>query len=219
MTDTTGINDRAKAVPKKIEPTRRLSESLAPVVGPGERAPSPEVDVSASAAVIAARDQATRQAAIDAAVREHIESLGPEFRRQAFGSRALKLSAPKRAGFHRHWFNDKPGRVATALAAGYKIVHENGKPIERVVGTTARGEGQTAFLMEIPEQWHRENLQASQQAADEVEATIRRNEIAATVGSNRYVPREGQGEALRMEVERPKVAPSRLEQNLEAGRS
>ncbi len=125
--------------------------------------------------------------------------------------------APSRPGFHRHWFNERPGRIAQAMAGGYKMVHENGKPIERVVGSNARGEGQTAFLMEIPEQWHLENMRASQQAADEVEATIRRNERAATDGSHRYIPREGQGEAMRTEVERPRVAPSRQEQNLEAG--
>jgi hypothetical protein len=44
--------------------------------------------------------------------------------RKPFGSMSLKLDYPQRDGFHRHWFNDIPGRIGRAQEAGYEHVKD-----------------------------------------------------------------------------------------------
>lgn len=175
MSDTTGVNQRPKATPPKVESPRTAgiaAASEAPAPSP-ERIPNPDL-------------------ASEVALQEHIDALGPGFVRTPFGQRQARLSAQKREGFHRHWVNDVPGRVKMFQEAGWKVVHEKGQPLnDLVVGINARGEGQKAVLMEIPLQWYLEDMAARQRAADEIEQTIRRNEVAATDGSHRYTPKEG----------------------------
>ncbi len=84
--------------------------------------------------------------------------------RQPFGSFEQRLAAPPRPGFHRHWFNDDPGRIVRAEAAGYTHVkNESGQPTSKVVGVARGGGPLTAYLMEMPEEWYAED-QAAQEA-------------------------------------------------------
>src|SRR4051812_47316603 len=79
--------------------------------------------------------------------------------RKPFGGVELKMAYPQREGFHRHWFNDVPGRVQRAQEAGYTNVTGNdGKPVSMVVGTAEGGGALVAFLMEIPEEWYKEDM-------------------------------------------------------------
>jgi hypothetical protein len=101
--------------------------------------------------------------------------------RKPFGSQTQKLAFKKREGYHHHWFNETPGRIASAKNAGYNHVLDEttGKPIQMVVGVTQQGGPLNAFLMEIPQEWFDDDMAAQQQAVDEREDTIRRGQVTA----------------------------------------
>jgi hypothetical protein len=111
---------------------------------------------------------------LDAPGERHVRS--PD--RKPFGSMVQKLAVPPRPGYHRHWFNEEPGRIGQALENGYNHVLDNAtkKPIARVVNKA----GQQAYLMEIPQAWFDEDMAAQQQAVDDKEDTIRRGQVEAT---------------------------------------
>src|SRR6478736_2295568 len=86
-------------------------------------------------------------------------------RRSAVGGHALKLDAPTRPGYVRRWFNDEGNRLADAHELGYDPVHDPkaqssdlGSGISRLVGTKANGEPLRAYLMETPDELHRQGL-------------------------------------------------------------
>lgn len=112
--------------------------------------------------------------------------------RKPFGSMSLKLDYPQREGFHRHWFNDIPGRVSRAQEAGYEHVKDrDGKPVSRTVGTAEGGGALTAFLMEIPEEWYQQDMAQEQRIIDDKEAAMRRGVSEGAEGEGQYVPRQG----------------------------
>src|ERR1041384_4296280 len=43
-------------------------------------------------------------------------------KRKPFGSQGQKLAYADRPGYHRHWFNDTPGRIMDAQSAAYDFV-------------------------------------------------------------------------------------------------
>jgi hypothetical protein len=112
---------------------------------------------------------------------------GPEGRRVArenrkpFGSSTQKLAFEKRPGYFHYWFNDTPGRLKAALDAGYTHVIDatTQKPVNMVVGVTQQGGPLTGFLMEIPEEWHAEDMAANEQKVKEKEDTIKRGQVEA----------------------------------------
>lgn len=214
MSDTSDLNQRPKVIPKKVEAPARVRDAEAvaqamaaaapqTLLGPapvsqqppadvGEHPPAPEPaapPVMAMHPADARRMDATRKATPEE-LAEHLEGFGPGFVRRPFAERQMRLYAPSRPGFRRRWVNDVPGRVAHFQERGYKHVTEGGKPISKVVSVKANGGGLDGYLMEIPIQWAEEDERASQRAADEIEATIRRGEVAVGDGSNRYVPRD-----------------------------
>lgn len=86
-------------------------------------------------------------------------------RRASVGGHAMKLSAPQREGYHRHWFNDDGNRIADAAELGYEFVTDTGvktsgpgSRISRLVGTKANGEPKHAFLMETPNELYAEGV-------------------------------------------------------------
>jgi hypothetical protein len=99
--------------------------------------------------------------------------------RKPFGAHVQKLSYPARENYHRHWFNDTPGRIARALEAGYSHVKSHdGKNVSRIVGVAeAGGGGLNAFLMEIPLEWYREDQALKDAKRDEVAAQMKRGAI------------------------------------------
>ena len=123
------------------------------------------------------------------------------FVRKPFGSTVQKLSAPKREGYHRHWFNDELDRIETAVAAGYKHVNDErtGAPMKKVVGTSKMGGAQIAFLMEIPLAWYLEDMKREQRKADEIDEQIRGGAVAKKEGDERYVPNDGK--AIKVEAQ------------------
>jgi hypothetical protein len=117
------------------------------------------------------------------------ESVINEDTRLPFGSAVQRLEYPPRPGYHRYWFNDNPGRIQRALAAGYKhVLDDDGKVVHRPVGTSS-GTVLLGYLMEIPEAWWKKDLKAGQDKVDQMDADIRRGNVEGEVGKDgRYVP-------------------------------
>lgn len=115
-----------------------------------------------------------------------------EDNRVPFGSFTQRLAYPERPGYHRHWFNDSPGRIMRALMAGYKHVQDHdGKNVERPVGTAIGGGALRGFLMEIPDDWWVKDMALTQKNVDRIDRDIRRGEVEGKVGKDgRYIPRQ-----------------------------
>lgn len=112
--------------------------------------------------------------------------------RKPFGSQQQKLAYPVREGFHRHWFNEEPGRIDKALEAGYSHVEDKeGRKVQRVVGVATSGSALMAYLMEIPEEWYKEDMGLQQKLIDEQADAIKRGALESTPGDGRYVPSRG----------------------------
>jgi hypothetical protein len=111
-------------------------------------------------------------------------ALRPGFVRKPFGGREQKLQYPSRDGYHRHWFNDEPGRIARAEEAGYQQVHDarTGKPVATVVGIGRGGLALTAYLMEIPEAWYREDMAAQDNVVLDMLHQIKHGEYERPAG-------------------------------------
>jgi len=95
-----------------------------------------------------------------------------------------RLSYPKRPGYYRYVFNDVDDRIQRALDAGYEFVTEDnltggdprvgdasqmGKKVSKQVGGGAMG-----YLMEIPNEYHEEDLKAKREHLDLQEAQMKR---------------------------------------------
>ena len=114
----------------------------------------------------------------------------PKDARQPFGSTTQKLAYPPRPGFHRHWFNDDPGRIDMAVAAGYThVIGKDGQRVCRVVGVTAGGGPLQGYLMEIPEEWYQEDMARQNAETEKTMDAVRRGAIAGQPGvDGRYIP-------------------------------
>lgn len=112
--------------------------------------------------------------------------------RQPFGSFVQKLAVPPRPGYRRYWFNDEPGRVDTAKAAGYTHVIDavTQKPKSRVVDKTT---GMLGYLMETPQEWYDHDQAKQQEQIDAFEDSLRRgvDEQGQPGADGRYIPKQG----------------------------
>lgn len=115
----------------------------------------------------------------------HEPSREPEGRaeRIPLGSHRQKLTTDQRPGFVRRWINDRGGRILQAQQGGWHFVAKNGakaqtsdagEGISQIVGTKEGGEPLRAYLMEIREDWYKEDQAAKQKRTDEIESQIRR---------------------------------------------
>lgn len=104
-------------------------------------------------------------------------------KRVPLGTRNV-LTAPERQGYVRRFVNDEADRVARFEAAGYNIVREQvevGDPKagkNSQIGSVVRpnvGSGKTAVLMEIKEEYYKEDQEAQQRRVDEGERDMRTN--------------------------------------------
>lgn len=115
--------------------------------------------------------------------------------RKPFGSHSQKLAYPPRQGYHRHWFNDVPGRVERAKEAGYEhVLGDDKKSVKRPVGVKEGGGVLLAYLMEIPQQWYDDDMKAQQDLIDKQERALERGKPLETEGesqSNFYNTAQG----------------------------
>jgi len=93
------------------------------------------------------------------------------------------LTAPKRTGYVRRFVNDEKDRVQQFEDAGYNIVRDDikiGDPKagkETQVGSVANkavGAGARAVLMEIKEEWYKEDQKAKQDRISDGEKDMKR---------------------------------------------
>lgn len=130
-------------------------------------------------------------------------SVSPHKKRVPVGTRN-KLTAPENPGFSRRFVNDSDGRVQMFLDAGYELVKtptQVGDPAAgnaSQVGSVVRkpvGGGVEAVLMEIPEEWYREDQLAKEQRLKEKEQSLLKEAIAAGA----------EGEGIKITRPRPEV--------------
>jgi len=110
--------------------------------------------------------------------------------RGAFNGTQGKLQVGKQIpGYHLHVFNDTPGRIQAATDAGYEFVDPEevggvasnvvsrntdiGDKVRFLVGSTADGEPQYAYLMKIRQEWWDEDQAELQKRNDKTDAAIR----------------------------------------------
>lgn len=112
--------------------------------------------------------------------------------RRPFGSTQQKLAYPARPGYYRHWFNDNPGRIefATEESGWTHVKDARGKNVQRVVGVREGGVPQIAYLLEIPEEWHADDMVAQEEDISTREDAIRRGMVSAknAVDQQRFYP-------------------------------
>lgn len=103
-------------------------------------------------------------------------------KRIPLGTRNI-LTAPKKAGFVRRFVNDKSDRIQQFINAGYSIVKEDimvgdpqiGNPTQLGNSVSAQRDGQRKVLMEIPEEFYKEDYKAAQDKITKNESELRRN--------------------------------------------
>ena len=125
-----------------------------------------------------------------------------------FGAARQKLSVASKEGKVRRWVNDVGGRCQLAGDGGYEFVTDDdlkigetsigsgnqalGSRVSRIVGTQPDGSPLVAFLMEIDEEFYKEDQEEKQKKIDLVDAQIQRGNIEGHVGRDgRYIPKEG----------------------------
>lgn len=108
-----------------------------------------------------------------------------------------KLAAPDMPGYHLHWFNGTPERIARALEGGYEFVHDRDMSINAVgIGTESAVSGNTdmgsqvsvvagggaigndgqpvrLILMKIKQEWYEEDQQLVADRNEQVAASLR----------------------------------------------
>src|SRR5579871_5776857 len=129
------------------------------------------------AATLAAAEQAHKAVtqAADAEIQSPTGKRITRETRKGFGTQAQKLAYPERPGYHRHWFNDTPGRISGAEESGYtKVLDSSGKHVTAVVGVNTTGGPLVAYLLEIPEEWWKDDMAENEKINQSKEETILR---------------------------------------------
>lgn len=126
--------------------------------------------------------------------------------RRGFGNQGQKLAYPQRPGYHRHWFNDTPGRVMGSEESGFTKVNDpiTGKPVSRIVGTQQNGDPLAAYLLEIPQEWYDDDMRELEKINAEKEATIRGGAEAkdAKDAGQFYAGAQGRAPSIRQSTSR-----------------
>lgn len=166
--------------PKGIKnPPRAAAPTPAPRATVETKIVAPAAEVAETYDVEGTRDFATM--ADQESASEHAERIRAA--RKPFGAMEQKLAYPQRNGYHRHWFNDHPGRIADAKAAGYDhVLGVDKKPVKRPVGTGREGGVLMGYLMEIPEELWQEDMAREQLLADRVDQSIARGRPITSEG-------------------------------------
>lgn len=134
--------------------------------------------------------------------------------RVPLGVARSKLSVPGRPGYVRRWINDTEGRLANAEAGGYQFVSDQnlqvgqqdidnvnrdlGARTSRVVDKTT---GQKAYLMEIKEEFNKEDQRAKIAKVEEVDRRIKNGKLEQVDES--YIPDRGKGIRIDIPNTRP----------------
>lgn len=131
--------------------------------------------------------------------------------RVPLGVARAKLSVPQRPGYVRRWINDEEGRLMNAEAGGYQFAtdlnlqigtpdvdnvnRDLGARVSRVVDKST---GKKAYLMEIKEDFYREDQQAKAAKVAEKDRLIKTGKLEDDAG--RYTHDQQTGRPL-IEIE------------------
>lgn len=145
----------------------------------------PAVSTTADASLAAVNAEQTARQAYNQEV-ERIRAT-----RKPFGSLTQKLALAERPNYHRHWFNDVPGRIDEKKAQGWThITDDKGKPTRRVVGSGRDKGALYAYAMEIPLIFWEEDCQAKVDRNRAVLDDIKKSPIKAKSGTSQPSDRE-----------------------------
>lgn len=109
-----------------------------------------------------------------------------------------KLVAPLRPGFVRRWVNDQKGKLDRMESRGYTCVEEGAadEPFEATSDNAGSkisqrvdfvdGEPLRAYLMEIPEEFHKQDQQEKEASILETVDAVKKG---GAIGSQAYVPK------------------------------
>lgn len=124
--------------------------------------------------------------------------------RVPLGVARSKLSVPARPGYVRRWVNDTEGRLLQAQQGGYQyatdqslqigspdVDNENRDLGARVSRVVDKATGQKAYLMEIKEEFYREDQAFKQKAVKAKDDLIKNGKLDDD--ADRYVPDRGRG--------------------------
>lgn len=131
-------------------------------------------------------------------------------RRIPMSAPQAKLATPSIPGFHLHWMNDVPGRLAQAKQGGYEFVlpeetqvnsrdlagdstlsgsTDMGTRVSVVVGQDEHGNPLRAYLMKIREEWYKQDQADQQNRVDDIDMAMRQGKqsTGGADATNRYV--------------------------------
>lgn len=173
--------------------------------------PKPATEEKIVETQIAAAEPLEETSVVETKPAEEIKPVKSAARKERIplGRTRLKLTAPKRPGFHRHWINDVGGRLEEAENGSYKFVTDDGlkvgetalgsgnqdlgSRVSRIVGRAEDGKPIRAYLMEIEEEYYQQDQREKQKRLDVIDAQIRGGTFNPDNDNdmNRYVPSEG----------------------------
>lgn len=124
--------------------------------------------------------------------------------RVPLGVARSKLAVPSRPGFVRRWVNDTEGRLLQAEQGGYQyavdqslqigspdVDNENRDLGSRVSRVVDKSTGQKAYLMEIKEEFYKEDQESKAAKVAEKDNLIKNGKLDD--GESRYIPDKGKG--------------------------
>lgn len=124
--------------------------------------------------------------------------------RVPLGVSRSKLSVPNRQGYVRRWVNDTEGRLMNAESGGYQFVtdqslqignadvdNENRDLGARVSRVVDKSTGQKAYLMEIKEEFYKEDQALKAKTVKAKDDLIKTGKLDDD--DSRYVPDKGRG--------------------------
>ena len=134
-------------------------------------------------------------------------------RRRSINDPQLKLAVTHQIpGYHLCWTNDEDNRIEYALDAGYEFASKKeiglsestpvpanndvGDKVRRYVGTDKQNNPLYAYLLKIPEDWHKEDLMVPHKRSQDILRAIQKGKVAPDAegnsnSANTYVPDGG----------------------------
>lgn len=114
-------------------------------------------------------------------------------KRVPLGASQPKLHATVPDGMVGRWFNDTPGRIQSALDAGYDFINDKGAKDEREsarkerVGVNEDGSAMLGYLMAIPKKWYNEDQKVKQKPVNAIDEAIKRGQpVGATAEAETF---------------------------------
>lgn len=103
--------------------------------------------------------------------------------RTPLGKRNVLTVTGKEAGYEYRFVNDESDRIQTFLDAGWEIVEKKEVRVgdkrvgvaapEGTAATASVGQGKTAYVLRIPEEWKKEDEAEKQRLVDQSEAAMK----------------------------------------------